>query len=148
MQGLDQARRKRAPAHLWVVGGLSLLWNLFGCIDYVLTNLREPSYVAAFPPGMIDMLDAFPSWVTVAWGIGVGCALWGSVLLLAGLGWAELAFLLSLLGLAASQLYQFVTGLPPEMNTVANWGMTAVIWIIAVGQMVYTARMRARGVLR
>ena len=38
---MQQAVSARAPAHLWIVGILSLLWNAFGCYDYLMTNHQQ-----------------------------------------------------------------------------------------------------------
>jgi len=130
------------------VGLLSLLWNGFGCLDYTLTNLRDPAYIAQFPPEMIDYLDSFPGWAVVAWGLGVGAGALGSLLLLARSIWAAYAFAFSFLGLALTTFYQFSEGMPASMNTPMNWGMTGAIWIVCIGLLLYALRMRSRGVLR
>jgi hypothetical protein len=138
----------KAPTHLWIVGGLSLLWNALGCCDYLLTNMRVAGYIARLPPDTIDFLDAFPGWLVVGWAVEVGCALLGSLLLLGRSQWAPYAFGLSLLFMAASQAYQLAVGLPPSMTTPGYWSQVAVIWIVALGLLFYARRMRARGVLR
>ena len=35
----------RAPAHLWIVGILSLLWTSFGAYDYTMSNMRSAAYL-------------------------------------------------------------------------------------------------------
>lgn len=30
-----------APIHLWAVGGLAVLWNGFGALDYTMSQLRN-----------------------------------------------------------------------------------------------------------
>jgi len=138
----------KAPAHLWIVGLLSLLWNAFGCFDYAMTNMRVPAYVAQLPADMIDYIDAFPFWAIIAWGVGVGGGLLGALGLLGRSVWAGYAFAFSVLGLALTTFYQLSGTLPASMSTPGNWGMTAVIWILALAQLFYALRMRAKGVLR
>ena len=139
---------RKAPVHLWIGGGLSLLWNAFACVDYLMTNLRVASYIAWMPPDMIDFLDAFPGWLVVAWAIEVGCAALGSLLLFARSLWAAYAFAISLLLMVASQAYQLNEGLPPSMTTPGYWSMIVAIWLVALGLLFYALRMRAKGVLR
>ncbi|VWX46878.1 hypothetical protein [Novosphingobium sp. 9U] len=139
---------EKAPVHLWVVGTLSLLWNAFGCFDFVMTNVRDAAYLADLPPDMIDYIDGFPAWAVIAWAMGVGFGLLGSILLFGRSLYAAYAFAFSVLGLAGTQLYQFGEGTPRGMDTPANWGMTALIWVIALALLFYALRMRARGVLR
>lgn len=148
MATAGQARGHKVPVHLWIVAALSLIWSAFGCFDFLMTNVRDPGYLAQFLPDMVDYIDAFPGWMVIAWAMGVGFALLGSLLLLARSRWTPQVFALSLLGLAATQGYQFAVTLPPGMNMPLNWAMTATIWIIAVTLLLYAIRMRARGVLR
>jgi hypothetical protein len=38
---MDDVQAAKAPVHLWIVGFLSLLWNGFGCYDYLMTRMRN-----------------------------------------------------------------------------------------------------------
>jgi hypothetical protein len=42
------------PRHLWVVGVLSLLWNLFGAMDYVMTQTQNEAYMGQFTPKQLE----------------------------------------------------------------------------------------------
>jgi hypothetical protein len=138
----------RTPVHLWIVGVISLLWNAFGCFDYVMTNIRDPGYIAQFPPEMIQILDEFPVWVMAAWAFGVWGAVVGSLLLLLRSRFAVHAFALSLAGLAASTAYQATLDMPAAMKTTGMMVMNLVIWAGAIVFLVYAMRMRKAGVLR
>jgi hypothetical protein len=140
--------QQRTPVHLWIVGVLSLLWNAFGAFDYVMTNIRDPGYLAQFPAEMIQILDEFPVWVTAAWAFGVWGALAGSILLLLRSRFAVHAFALSLAGLAASTAYQATLDMPPAMETTGMMIMNLLIWAGAIVFLVYAIRMRKTGVLR
>lgn len=138
----------KAPAWFWVVAGLSLLWNAFGCLDFTMTVMRNPAYIAQFPPETIDYLDAMPVWAIAAWALGVWGALLGSMLLLVRSGWAATAFAASLGGLALTTIYQVMADEPPAMSSGVNLAITAIIWIVAIALLWLSFRMRARGVLR
>src|SRR3546814_17451825 len=43
----------KTPWHLWVVGGLSLLWNAIGAFDYTMTKMDNAAYLAGFTPEQI-----------------------------------------------------------------------------------------------
>lgn len=135
------------PKHLLIVGVLSLLWNLFGCYDYLMSKLSPETYLASM--GMSDAsaayMAAFPAWLTAFWALGVWGSLAGSVLLLARSRHAASAFALSLLGLAVSQLTQAFVLPPPESPPV---GITLMIWSSLVFLLVYARSMAAKGVLR
>lgn len=134
--------------HLWIIGALSLAWNAFGAFDYVMAALRDPGYLARFPPQMVQVLDLMPVWVMGAWALGVWGALAGSVLLLARSRFAVHAFGASLAGLAASSFYQFGAGIPEDLRPTGIDAITVTIWIVAVGLALYSARMRREGQLR
>lgn len=143
-----QTEPARAPAHLWAIGVISLLWNSFGCYNYVMTMLRDPEMMAATPPATIAYLDSLPSWLTAFWALGVWGSLAGSILLLARSRHAVAAFALSLLGLAVSQGYQMLTDRPAEMSGTAMAIFTLVIWGALGFFLLYSRRMAAAGVLK
>ena len=134
------------PTHLWIVGVLSLLWNLFGCYDYLRSELSPADYFASM--GMNAASAAYmadlPAWLIAFWALGVWGSLVGSLLLLARSRRAVLAFAISLLGLAVSQLTQAFVLLPPQPAPV---GLTLVIWGALVFFLIYARSMAAKGVL-
>lgn len=143
----------QSPWHLWVVGGVSLLWNCFGAMDYTMSQLRNEAYLgtAAESMGvtaaeMIAFIDSFPVWMHAFWALGVWGALAGSVLLLMRSRYAVWAFAVSLIGLAVTQLYQATTVQPDWMDT--SKGMTIFIWSVATFLLIYAVSMKKKGVLR
>lgn len=136
----------RTPAHLWIVGVVSLLWNAFGATDFLMTNIRNQAWLAQLPPEVIQQIDAYPAWSVVAWGCGTLGALAGSLLLLLRSRFAVHAVALSLAGLAVSTLYQIAAGIYGFSG--AMLVMNLVIWAVALALLVYALKMRARGVLR
>jgi hypothetical protein len=139
----------KTPAHLWVTGIVSLLWNSFGCFDYVMTQTRNEAYLAQFTAEQRAYFDSFPFFAEFAWACGVWGALAGSILLVLRSRYAVTAFAVSLAGLAASTLWQFVlTDKPmPDMPDAAAY-MNVVIWVVAIGLLYYAWRQRKAGVLK
>lgn len=136
------------PAHLWVIGVISLLWNSFGCYDYLMTALRDPATMAALTPATLAYIEAMPVWLTAFWALGVWGSFVGSILLLVRSARAVTAFALSLVGLAVSQGYQMLTDRPPEMSGTAMAIFTVVIWAALGFLLLYSRRMTMAGVLR
>ncbi len=134
----------RTPTHLWIVGILSLLWNAFGCFNYLMAQTGRLELTAE----MQAWMDGFSTWMNAAWAIGVWFSLLGSLLLLARSRFAELAFGLSLAGLTANTLAQLVLNPPPGGVGPADLGILATIWVILIALIFYARTMRARGVLR
>ena len=151
---MQEAVSARTPAHLWIVGILSLLWNCFGAYDYVMTRTRNMDYLSSMPGvdanEMLAYVDAFPLHAQIGWGLGVWGALLGSVLLLMRSRFAVHAFAVSMLGVVLSLVWSLAMGPPPPAGT--DQGMMAmmpyVIIIIAAALLYYAWRQRANGVLR
>lgn len=139
----------KAPAHLWIVGGLSALWNAFGAYDYLMTQTANEAYLAQFTAEQRVYFETFPALMDAAWACGVWGALLGSLLLLMRSRHAVLAFGLSLAGLAVSTVYQYALSATPDgLMTGGMIALNVAIWIVAIALFVYAWKMRARGVLR
>ena len=147
---MDHAQNVKAPLHLWIAGGLSLLWNAFGAFDYTMTQTQNAGYLAQFTAEQRAYFNSFPAWMEAAWAFGVWGALAGSILLLLRSRHAVSAFAVSLLGLLVSTLWQFflsdvkASDIMPGVVYYINF----VIWIAAIALLFYALRMARAGVLR
>jgi len=133
---------------------VSLLWNSFGCYDYLMTRMRNTDYLSSAMPGvdpklMLDYVDSFPMIAQAGWGLGVWGALLGSILLLIRSRHAVLAFALSFLGMILSLGYQLVLAPPPpELNQGAMAYMPYLIILVGVALLYYSHVQKKKGVLR
>ena len=152
---MQQAVSARTPAHLWIVGILSLLWNCFGAYDYTMTKTQGAKYIAATMPGVdantaLAWINGMPIYAQIGWAMGVWLALLGSVLLLIRSRWAVWSFGLSLVGAVLSLGYQML--LAPPMPGAPETGvmkiMPVIILVIAVALFLYAWRQEKKGVLR
>jgi hypothetical protein len=139
----------KTPWHLWAVGVLGVLWNGFGCVDYVMTQTRRDEWFAQM--GMTEAqtayFNAMPAWTHGAWAIGVWGGLIGALLLLARRKWALHAFALSFLGWLAGAIYAFA--LSDGMEAMGPmWPMQLLIGAICVFLVWYAWTMGKKGVLR
>ena len=146
--------RVRTPAHLWVVGILSLLWNCFGAYDYVMSHMRDTQYIASSMPGVdpnaaLAWMDAFPIYAKIGWALGVWGGLLGAILLLIRSRYAVWAFALSMLGIVLSIGYQIVAApkLPGSADSAMNTAIPYVIIVIGVALLAYANAMHKKGVL-
>ncbi|MAM62799.1 hypothetical protein [Maritimibacter sp. UBA3975] len=140
----------KTPWHLWVVGVLSLLWNAGGAYDWVLAHFSAESYLGVMTEAQREWYSSFPLWAEVFWALGVWGAIIGSVLLLLRSGFAQLAFVLSLIGLIGNTLHSISsmgTTLVDMMGP-GSLAFTAAIIIVALGLWLYARAMTRRGVLR
>lgn len=140
----------KTPTGFWIISGLSLLWNAFGAFDYVMTQTRNPAYLAQFTPEQQAYFDSFPLFMEASWALGIWGAVAGSVLLLLRNRHAVTALGLSLVGLLVSTIWQFgLSG--ADMTRIFGTGpmaMTALIWIVAIALFVFARKKRAQGLLR
>ena len=148
----DGADRRRTPVHLWIIGALALLWNAFGCYDYLMTRMRNTEYFEKMMPGvdgnaMLAWVDGFPMWAQFGWGLGVWMGLLGAVLLLARSRHAWWAFGLSFVGAILGLGYQIVAA-PPMPGADGFDPIPYVIIAVAGALLLYANAMRKRGVLR
>ena len=139
----------KTPMHLWVVGGLSLLWNGLGCIDYLMTETANRTYLARMPADQIAYMHALPAWLTGMWAIGVWGGLAGSILLLMRSRHSVVLFALSFIGAVIGLGYQvFLTDMPLSMRAGLMGMMPWVIVIITVSLLWYSWAEKDKGDLR
>jgi hypothetical protein len=150
---MEDVQAAKAPVQLWIVGLLSLIWNAFGCYDYLMTRMRNEEYFRSMdidPQAMLAWVDGFPFYAQFGWGLGVWMGLAGSVLLLMRHRWAVPAFALSLLGavVGLGYLIYLAPPAPPPMDEGAMAMMPWVIIIVAAALYYYAHRQQKAGVLR
>ena len=152
---MQQTVSARTPAHLWIVGILSLLWNCFGAYDYTMTKTRGAAYIATTMPGVdanaaLAWINSMPMYAQVGWALGVWLGLLGAVLLLIRSRWAVWSFGLSLIGALLSLGYQMLlaTATCPGWKARCLRSMPIVIIAFAVFQLWYAQREAKAGVLR
>ena len=150
----EMVQTARTPMHLWIVGGLSALWNAFGCYDYFMTRTQGANYIRTMLPGadadgFMAYVNGFPIWASLGWGLGVWFALAGSILLLMRSRWAPTALLISLIGAVVGIGYQLmnpaqIEGMDGGMNAI----MPYVVIAVAVALYLYARAQAGKGVLR
>jgi hypothetical protein len=139
----------KAPWHLWVIGGLSLLWNLGGVFDYLMSQLQVESYLGAMTPEQRAYFDGFPIWAVVFWALGVWGAFAGSILLLLRSRYAAAAFAISLIGLLVNTMYLFAAEGAGVVELLGRGALafTALLIIVALALWLYARSMARKGVL-
>jgi hypothetical protein len=148
---MQEAVSARTPAHLWIVGILSFLWNCFGGYDYTMTRLKNVNYLSQMgdPNTILAYIDGMPMYAQIGWGLGVWGALLGSVLLLMRSRYAVHAFAVSLLGAILSFGAQYMGPPPPaEMSSGMMKYVPIFIIALAAAQLWYAWREAREGVLR
>jgi hypothetical protein len=149
---MQQAVSARAPAHLWITGIVALLWNAFGCYDYLMSRMHNADYLKSMMPDVdpavaFAFVDSMPLYASIGWGLGVWGGLLGAILLLMRSRYAVHAFALSLLGMILSFGYQLFVAknVPAGMDSPV---VPAIIFVVGLFLLWYAARMNSAGALR
>lgn len=140
----------KTPVHLWFVAVASLLWNLMGVVDYAMTQMHNPAYMAQFTPEQLAYFTSFPAWVVGFWALAVWLALLGSVLLLMRRGAAVMVFALSFAAMVVTMFYNYVlsdVSFSSITGPETKW-FSLAIFLAALGLWLYARWMRKARVLR
>ncbi len=140
----------KTPWHLWVVGVVSLLINAFPVADFTLTNMQNEFWLSPLTAAQRSFILGAPLWADAFWALGGFGAFIGSLLLLMRSRLAVTAFILSIVGLAGSTLYQHVLQGETTRELFQNVALyvTLTIWAIMLALLFYARAMKAKGVLR
>ena len=141
----------KTPWHLWLVGGIAILFNSIGAFDYVMSMAQGRGHYmasAGMTPAQIAHYEEMPVWMTAVWTIGVWSAMLASVLMLLRKKLAVPVFALSLAAFLLSLVYSYVLtdggailGRPMAITS-------AVIAAMLLFFVWYSWRETKRGVLR
>ncbi len=140
--------RRRTPVHLWIVGVVTLLWNMMGAFDYLATQLKLDFYMSQFTEAQLANFYDFPSWAVAGWAFGVWGALAGSIGLLLRHRWSLWAFVISFGGMAFSSIYTLGLSNGAEIMGTTGVIFSVVIWIVAIFLVLYAWKQTKTGVLR
>lgn len=116
----------------WVVAVLGLVWNLMGCLNYIMQS--NPDTVAQMPEVYQLLISERPAWATMAFAIAVFGGAVGCILLLLRRRVAVPVFVLSLVGIFATAVFTFMlVGMVPSMMLSLLVG-AALLWYSTIAR--------------
>jgi hypothetical protein len=148
MSDSEQIDIVATPKHLWVIGVVTVLWNSMGAMDFVMTQTKNESYMAAFTPEQLEFFYGFPTWVIAAWAVAVWGGVIGSILLLLRRGEAVRVFLASFVAMVITTIHNY--GLSNGMEVIGDTFslvFSAIIFVVALALFLYARAMKEQGVL-
>lgn len=140
-----QPAPRKAPWHLWVVGGLSLLWNAAGSWTIMSAQSGAPMDMDA---AEIAYYAAQPAWLAAVTDIALVTALLAAVALLLRSRWAERLYALSIIAIAIALASDISRGTALLLQSQEWLVLESVTSGLAIAQWLYALAMRKRGVLR
>lgn len=136
---------RKTPWHVWAVAILTLLWNGSGAYTIMMAQAGRFSGLSADEAAYYA---AQPLWFVIATDIATLAAVAAGVALLLRSGTAVWLFALSLAFILVNNVYELVAGTSRALVNQGALIVTAIIVVIAVLQLIYTWRMKQRGVLK
>ena len=100
---MDDETVKSVHWSFWVIGGVTLVWNVMGAMNFVVQ--MNADMVAAMPDTHRAIIDSRPAWATAGFGFGVFGGALGCLLLLLRKSAAKYLFIASLLGMIVTMLH-------------------------------------------
>ena len=141
----DRESGARVPAWFWIVAGLALLFEAFGCFMYLVQVNADH---ASLPLDQRAMWDATPTWMVAAYAIAVWVGVVGALLLLLRRKLAVPILLVSLVAVVVQFSGLFLV--PQLRQTVPDTALVAPIVLIVSCYLIFQfARLaNKRGWLR
>lgn len=145
----DNEKLDVTPKWFWLVGGLFLLWNLMGVANYLGAAMATDESLAAqgYTLEQSEFLMAMPAYVIAVFALAVWGGLLASILFLLRKKWAETVFIFSGFMALLSFVLDVVGGSFKMLGTAYMIVMVIVV-LLALFEVWFSVKMRARGILR
>ena len=124
---------------------LALLWNLVGCMAYLMDVRMTPEQIAALTPAQQELLNGRPAWAVAASAIAVWGGALGSLGLILRKRWALPVLIASLLGVLGQDFAMFVLADVTAVYGIVPLVLQCVVLLIAIGLILLARRGIARG---
>lgn len=133
----------------WIIAGLFVLWNAFGCYLYVLdVSMTDAQYAETYGEVMAAAREFYPGWATAAYALAVWGGLLAAVLLLLRRKLSSTLFIISLVSAIICFIPNFISQPLREAGGATFWLMPVIVVLIGVVEVWFTRRESAKGTLR
>jgi len=136
------------PAWYWLVAAAALLFEAFGCFNYLAYVSISPERLATLPLDERVVVGATPPWITAAYAIAVWAGLFGAVLLLMRRRHAGLLLLVSLVAVVVQFGGVLLVPRLREILSPDTYTLPIVVVVIAYGFWHFARHAGKRGWLR
>jgi len=104
---MNDTMTRKTHWSVWVLGGISLVWHLMGCANYLWQATMSPDTLVTLTEGQRAIIENRPAWATGAFAIAVFGGAIGSILLLLRKRLALVFFVIALIGVIVSMIPVF-----------------------------------------
>jgi len=138
----------KAPWWFWVIGGLYLLWNAFGCYMYVLEHLMsDADYGELAGSAKLAVRDLIPVWATAGHAVGVWGGLIGIILFLLRKKICLPFFYASFAGAIIGWLPSVIDSRFSSVSVTRDYILMSIIWVECLVIIWIARKMRISGIL-
>lgn len=125
-----------------------LLWSVWVFVGFVMTTIKNKTFLSHYPLEMLTMLATLPSWALAARACGAFTSVAAAILLMRRSRHAFSALVVVLSGLAVGTVREEVIGLPHSMTSGFMLIAKFSNWAVLIG-LVYDAHwLRLKGILQ
>ena len=137
---------KNNKALFWTLSIFFLLWSIFGLLSFLGHTLAPEEMLKSMSQDEIALLNEFPLWTDIIFGIAVFGSILGSVLLLARSKRAKILFQVSLVAILVQMTYNVFFSRSVEVYGVAQTiTMPIVVIVFAVSSLWFSGHAVKKG---
>ncbi len=125
----------------WVIGAFMLIWNVMGCINFVVQ--MNPDVVSSYRDVEQSIIQGRPIWATVAFAIAVFGGALGCLLLLLRKSAAYYLFIASLLGVIVTMTHSLGVGIDFGLGEIL--GIILMPLVVAAFLIWYSKQAESKG---
>ena len=115
----------------WIIGALTLIWNIMGIMAYIAQVTMSPEALQALPENERALREAMPAWSTGAFAIAVWSGTLGCVLLLLRKKMATPVLIISFVGVLVQMCHSiFMTN---SIEVYGPGGMVMPVLVLIIG---------------
>ena len=139
--------QNKVPTSFWIIGIVTLIWNLMGVFAYLQQAYMTVEDLAALPAEQQLLYENIPAWVTAAFALAVFGGALGCILLLFRKKIASYVFIISFFSILAQMTYNIF--MSKALEVYGPGGMIMPIMVILVGAFLvwYFKKMESKGLL-
>jgi hypothetical protein len=135
----------KPPTWFWIVGGISMVWNLLGVMAYIMQVTMSPEALQALPENERALLESVPVWATSAFAIAVWGSTLGSILLLMRKKLATPILIFSLAGILVQMYYNVFMSKSMEVYGPGGLAMPVMVLVFGVFLIWFSRKSTANG---
>ncbi len=125
----------------WVIGTFMLIWNVMGCINFIVQ--MNPEMVSSYRETEQAIIQGRPIWATIGFAIAVFGGALGCLLLLLKKSAAFYLFIASLLGVLVTMIHTLSIGITFGVGEII--GIILMPLVVAVYLIWYSKHVESKG---